>query len=62
MFIIYEYAACALAALSGGTMLFAAGATCLMLWGAGGIAWRWWRELASVPNWLKGRWTAEPHL
>jgi hypothetical protein len=60
MFIIYEYAACLLVALIGGTFLFTASAMCVMLWEGGGITWRWWRELASVPHWLPGRWTAEP--
>ena len=59
LFIMFEYAACLLAALIGGTLLFALSATCVMLWLAGGIAWRWWGELASVRNWLEGRWTAE---
>ena len=62
MFIIYENAACLLAALIGGMLLFAAGATCVMLWGAGGITWRWWREPVSRPNWLTGRWTAESRV
>jgi len=60
MFIIYEYAACVLVALIGGTLLFATSATCVLLWSAGGIAWRWWRELAPGANWRMGRWTAEP--
>ncbi len=60
MCIIYECAACLLVALIGGMLLFAAGATCVLLWGAGGIAWRWWRELSLRANWLMGRWTAEP--
>ena len=55
MFIIYEYAACLLAALIGGTLLFTAGATCVMLWEAGGITWRWWRELASRPQMADGK-------
>ncbi|MGA2982322.1 MAG: hypothetical protein ABSG32_00825 [Terriglobia bacterium] len=59
-FIIYEYAACLLAALFGGTLLFTFTAMCVMLWEAGGITRRWWRELGSLPQWLMGRWTAEP--
>ena len=58
--IISEYVACLLAALIGGTLLFTASAMCVTLWAAGGITWRWWRELASVPNGLPERWTAEP--
>jgi hypothetical protein len=60
MFIVYEYAACLLLALIGGTFLFTACAMCVMLWAAGGITWRWWRDLTPVPNWLLGRWTSEP--
>jgi len=59
LMIISEYAACLLAALIGGTLLFTVGAMGVTLWAAGGITWRWWRELASVPNWLTGRWTGE---
>jgi hypothetical protein len=62
MFIIYEYAACLLAVLIGGTLLFMVSAMCVVLWSEGGITRRWWRELASVPNWLMGRWTAEPRV
>jgi hypothetical protein len=62
MLIIYEYAACVVAALILGTLLFAAGAMCVMLWAAGGIGWRWWRDLASVPNGLMGRWAPEPRV
>jgi hypothetical protein len=62
MFIMYEYAACLLAALIGGTFLFTASAMCVLLWGAGGITWRWWRELASRAYWLMGRWKAEPRV
>jgi len=61
-FILYEYAACLLAALIGGTLLFTLSAMCVMLWGAGGVTWRWWRELASRPNWLTGKWTDEPRV
>jgi hypothetical protein len=60
MFIILEDAACLLAALIAGSVLLAAGSTCVMLWEAGGITRRWWRELALVPNWRMGRWTAGP--
>jgi len=60
MFIIYDYAACLLVALIGGTLLFTAGAMCVMLWEAGGIAWRRWRELVPGANWLMGKWAAEP--
>jgi hypothetical protein len=60
LFIVCEYAACLVAALIGGTLLFTVTATCVMLWGAGGITWRRWRERASVPIWLMGRRTAEP--
>ena len=35
MFIIYEYAACLLVALTVGALLFAAGAMCIMLMEAG---------------------------
>ena len=59
MFIVYEYAACLLAALIGGTLLFTVSAMGVTLWAAGGITLRWWRELASVPTWLPGRWTGE---
>jgi hypothetical protein len=59
MFIIYDYAACLLAALIGGTLLFTAGAMCVMLMEAGGIAWRRWPELTHGTTRLVGRWTAE---
>ena len=59
-FITFEYATCLLVALISGTFLFTLSAMCVMLWEAGGISWRWWRDLASRPNWLMGRWTAEP--
>ncbi len=62
MYIIYEDAACLLLALIVGAFLFTASAMCVMLWKGGGIAWRWWRELALVPHWLMGRWTAEPRV
>jgi uncharacterized membrane protein YphA (DoxX/SURF4 family) len=62
LFIVYEYAACLLVALCGGTLLFALSAMCVMLWAAGGITWRWSRELVPVPRGWKGRWTPEPSL
>lgn len=62
LFIICEYVACLVAALIGGTFLFTATAMCVVLWEAGGVMWRKWRELASVPNWLMGRWTDEPRV
>ena len=63
MFIIYECGACLLAALIGGTLLFTATALCVMLWEAGGITWRRWREpLAPGANWLTGKWTDEPRV
>ena len=63
MFIIYEYAACLLAALIGGTLLFTASAMGVMLGAAGGMTWRRWREiLAPGANWLRGRWAAEPRV
>jgi hypothetical protein len=62
MLIMYEYAACVLAALIFGTLLFAAGAMCVMLWAAGGIAWRWWREWAFIPSGLVGRLAPEPRV
>jgi len=63
LFIIYEYAACLLAALIGGTLLFTASAMGVMLGAAGGMTWRRWREiLAPGANWLRGRWTAEPRV
>jgi hypothetical protein len=62
-FIIYEYAACLLVALIGGTLLFTATAMCVVLWEAGGITWRRWREpLAPGANWLTGKWTDEPRV
>jgi uncharacterized protein YigE (DUF2233 family) len=60
MFIIYDCAACFLAALIGGTLLFTAGVICVMLMEAGGIAWRRWPALTQRATWLMGRWTAEP--
>jgi hypothetical protein len=60
LMIISEYVACLLAALISGTLLFTVGAMCVTLWAAGGITWRWWRELALVPIGLPARWTAEP--
>ena len=62
MFIMYEYTACLLAALMGGTFLFTVSAMCVMFWSAGGITWRWWRDPASVPNGLMETCTAEPRL
>jgi hypothetical protein len=59
LFIVYEYAACLVVASISGTLLFTVTSTCVMLWGAGGITWQWWRELASVPHWRMERWTAE---
>jgi hypothetical protein len=35
---------------------------CVMFWSAGGITWRGWRELASVPNWLMARGAPEPRV
>ena len=59
MFIISEYAVCLFAALIGGTLLFTAGAMCVMLIEAGGIALRrWWPELMHGADALMGRWTA----
>jgi len=60
MFIIYDCAACFLAAFIGGTLLFMAGVMCVMLMEAGGIAWRRWPELTQRATRLMGRWTAEP--
>ena len=48
MSIVYEYAACLLVALCSGTLLFTLSAMGVMLWTAGGITWRWSRELAPV--------------
>lgn len=62
MFILCEYAACLVAALVTGTLLFTACAMCVMLWTAGGITWRWWRELAPIPNGQMGRWRSEPRV
>lgn len=50
MFIICEYAACLLAALLSGTVLFTLSAMGVMLWAAAGMTWRWGRELATVPQ------------
>jgi hypothetical protein len=62
LFIMFEYAACLLVALIGGSFLFTVSAMCVMLWSAGGVTWRWWRELASRPNWLTGRRMPEPRV
>jgi hypothetical protein len=62
LFIVYKYAVCLVAASISGTLLLTVTATCVMLWGAGGNTWQWWRELASVPNWLPGKWTSEPRV
>jgi hypothetical protein len=62
MSIAYEYAACLLVVLCSGTMLFTLSAMGIMLWMAGGIAWRWARELTPIPNRLMARWTSELHL
>jgi hypothetical protein len=35
---------------------------CVMLWTAGGITWRWSRELAPIPDRLMARLTAEPRV
>ena len=40
LFIVYEYAAYLLAALTVGGMAFTMGAMCLVLWKAGGMALR----------------------
>lgn len=53
MLILYEYAACLLAALIGGTFLFTASSMCMMFWGAGGLTWRWWRKRSSLPDRLR---------
>ena len=50
MFIISEYAACLLVVVIGGTLLFTASAVCIMLWEAGGMMWRWWRQPSSRPS------------
>lgn len=50
LFIVYEFAACLVAALIGGTFLFTASALCVVLWEAGGMTWRRWRERAWVPR------------
>jgi hypothetical protein len=60
MFIIYEFAACFFAAIIGGTLLFAAGAMCVMLIAAGSFAWRRWPELSHRAHGLRGRWAAAP--
>jgi hypothetical protein len=60
MFILYECAACVLAVLIGGTLLFGAGAMCVMLGAAGNFAWRRWPELSRGLHWLMGRWAPEP--
>jgi len=57
--VIYEYAACLVAAVIAGTVLFTIGAMCVLLWSVGGLAWQWWRDLAAVPNWLARRSTSE---
>ena len=62
MSIFYEYAACSLVALCGGTLLFTLSAMCVMLWVAVSVTWRWSRELAPIPNRLMARWTSELHL
>jgi hypothetical protein len=59
MSIAYEYAACLLVALCSGTLLFTLSAMGVMLWTASCIIWRRSRELATVPNRLLARWTAE---
>ena len=62
-FIMYEYAACLLAALIGGTLLFTAERDVRHALGG-----RWYyvavvaRTVAPGPNWLTGRWTAEPRV
>jgi hypothetical protein len=58
--IVFEYATCLLVALLGGTFLFTASAMCVVLWSAGGVTWRWWRERASNPHGVLGRWITEP--
>jgi hypothetical protein len=60
MFVIYDCAACFLAALICGTLLFTAGLMYVMAVEAGGIAWRKWPDLTQRATWLTGRWTAEP--
>jgi hypothetical protein len=62
MSIAYEFAACLLVALCGGTLLFTLCAMCVMVWMAGAATWRWSRELAPTPNRLMARWMAEPRL
>jgi hypothetical protein len=60
MFVIYDCAACFLAALICGTLLFTAGLMYVMAVAAGGIAWRKWPDLTQRATWLTGRWAAEP--
>jgi hypothetical protein len=62
MSIMYDYAACVLAALILGALLFAAGAMGVMLWAAGGMAWRRWREWAFVPSGLVVSLAPEPRV
>jgi hypothetical protein len=60
MLVIYDCAACFLAALICGTLLFAAGVICVMAVEADGIAWRKWTDLTHRAPRLMGSWTAEP--
>ena len=60
MFIIHDCAACLLAGLIGGTLLFTGGVMCVMLMEAGIIACRRWPKLTQRATWLVGRWAAEP--
>jgi hypothetical protein len=62
MFIVYEYAACLLVALFSGSLLFTLSAMGVMLWTAGGITWRWSRELVPVSIRPMARWTPEPRV
>jgi hypothetical protein len=60
MFVIYDCAACFLAALICGALLFTAGVIYVMAVEAEGIAWRKWPDLTRRATWLMGSWTAEP--
>jgi len=62
MFIICEYTACLLGALTVGPLLFAAGAMCIMLMAAGQYRVAVVAGTNPRANWLMGRWTAEPRV
>lgn len=59
MFIIYEYAACLIAAVIGATLVFTVGGIFLVLKELSSLGARRLREKTPRATWLVGRWALE---